>query len=258
MTASNLPARMLRKFSSIFGRYGGMAFDFEGARLSENARADLVKNSKTDLAKIVFGHKGKPVHKWTHFPDIYTRYLEAYRGRDIGMLEIGVFKGGSLQIWREYLGEEARITGVDINPDCADLGEGKSKVFIGSQNDPAFLKDVVGKMGGIDIVLDDGSHVAEHQETSFRTLWPLLNEGGLYILEDTHTAYWPDVFNGGYQRPGTAIEIAKTMVDDMHSWYHTKPNKFIDQSEVLGIHFYDSLIFIEKRTKTPPQHIELG
>jgi hypothetical protein len=147
---------------------------------------------------------------------------------------------------------------VDINPDCADMADGKNKVFIGSQNDPAFLADVVRKTGGIDIVLDDGSHIAEHQETSFRTLWPLLSEGGLYIIEDTHTAYWPEMFDGGYQRKGTAIEIAKVMVDDMHGWYHSKPCEFIDKSEVFGIHFYDSMIFIEKRVKSAPRHIELG
>lgn len=258
MPSDSLFERIMIKLKTMLGIRKEHGFSFENAALYAESRELFLSQSEGDLEKMIFGHKGRIVHKWTHFPKIYQLYMEQFRGKDISMLEIGVSKGGSLQIWRKYLGEKARIAGIDIDPKCADLGDAPNRVFIGSQADPAFLKDVVQQIGGIDIVLDDGSHIAEHQEVSFRTLFPLLNEGGLYIIEDAHTAYWEHVFHGGYRRQGSAIEMAKAMVDDMHGWYHGYDNQYLDKSQVFGIHFYDSMIFIEKRTKTPPQHIELG
>ncbi len=66
-----------------------------------------------------------------------------------------------------------------------------NQVRIGSQDDPAFLRSVIDEMGSPDIILDDGSHVSDHQKISFETLWPLLKVGGLYVIEDLHTAYFP-------------------------------------------------------------------
>ncbi len=83
------------------------------------------------------------------------------------MLEIGVSKGGSLALWRKALGDRATIFGIDIDPKCAEFDGKFAKVRIGSQADASFLKSVVDEMGGVDLVLDDGSHVASHQRASF-------------------------------------------------------------------------------------------
>ncbi|MGH6912055.1 MAG: class I SAM-dependent methyltransferase, partial [Phenylobacterium sp.] len=169
------------------------------------------------------------------------------------MLEIGVSQGGSLGMWRSYFGPEATIFGVDVDPACAERFDPPNQVRIGSQDDPAFLRSVVSEMGGLDIVLDDGSHVAPHQETSFRTLFPLLATGGLYIIEDTHTAYWP-TYDGGYRRRGTAIELAKVLIDDMHAFYHGRPEVLASRSEVGAVLIFDSIIVIEKVDRPRPGH----
>ena len=106
------------------------------------------------------------------------------------MLEIGVFMGGSLALWRKFLGPDAVIFGIDINPSCIAFDGQFACVRIGSQDDPQFLRSIVAEMGGIDVVLDDGSHIASHQRASFDLLFPLLSDGGHYIVEDMHTAYW--------------------------------------------------------------------
>jgi hypothetical protein len=159
-------------------------------------------------AEIFFANSGPIMHKWLHYFAVYDQILAPYIGSKVKMLEIGVFKGGSLALWRKFLGEEAVVFGVDIKPDCSAFDGECASVRIGSQDDPEFLRSVVAEMGGIDVVLDDGSHIARHQRVSFDVLFPLLPEGGMYIIEDMHTAYWSD-FEGGLRVcPRTSCGIA--------------------------------------------------
>jgi hypothetical protein len=93
---------------------------------------------------------------------LYDRYFSPFRGRKTRFLEIGVNKGGSLQLWRKYFGDDAIIFGININPDCEKLNGLAGQVRIGSQIDRPFLESVIKEMGGVDIVLDDGSHHMQH------------------------------------------------------------------------------------------------
>ena len=233
-------------------------FDVDAHSLDTNMASELLALDETELGALFYGNKGQVVHKWIHYPEIYETYLGKYQGSDFRMLEIGVYKGGSLDLWRRYFGANATIFGIDINSDCANFANAPNQVRIGSQADPVFLEKTIEEMGVPDVILDDGSHVAEHQLASFRYLWPQLKPGGLYIIEDLHTSYWPGSYQGGYRRAGTAIELAKTLVDDMHGWYHRTGSKLVDRTEVAGIHFHDSIVIIEKGLIKPPRHIKIG
>lgn len=217
-----------------------------------------------------FGHKGRIVHKWHHYLPLYDRYFAPYRKgietsgaqsrrRPLRMLEIGVSFGGSLELWRRYFGPEAVLFGIDINPACAAFdGEGGNVIRIGSQADPAFLKRVVAEMGGVDVVLDDGSHQAAHQKASFETLFPLLETGGLYVVEDLHTAYWRD-FGGGYASDQSFVATLKQLIDDMHHWYHKGGEQISAAAGFVGaLHLHDSIAFIEKTRVAPPAHSRRG
>ena len=94
-------------------------------------------------------------------------------------------------MWRDYFGEKATIVGIDIDESCRQFEEGNVHICIGSQADPAFLREVSGKWGPFDAVLDDGSHMMEHQILTFETLFPLLKEGGVYLCEDCQCCYSP-------------------------------------------------------------------
>ena len=119
------------------------------------------------------GAKGRPpIDKLHHYFDIYHRHFEAFRGRSPTVLEIGVQNGGSLHMWKDYFGEGARIYGIDVDPACAHRGPEGSKVFIGSQADPEFLRRVVAETGPLDIIIDDGGHTANQMIVSFETLYP--------------------------------------------------------------------------------------
>jgi len=160
-------------------------------------------------------------------------------------------------MWRSYLGPQATIYGIDIDPLCAGRVDAPNQVRIGSQDDPEFLQRVVAEMGGVDVILDDGSHIGKHQIKSFDVLFPLLADQGTYLIEDLHTSYWL-THGGGLRRRGTAIEFVKTMIDDLHGWYHAGGGRTPARHEIASIHMYDSIVAIEKRAKTKPLHVQVG
>ncbi|MEM7500315.1 MAG: class I SAM-dependent methyltransferase [Pseudomonadota bacterium] len=206
----------------------------------------------SELARVFRDKQGKQVHKWHHYLEIYERHLGHLRGTEFRMLEIGVFRGGSLELWRQYFGEKAIIYGIDIDPRCAAYDGQGGQVRIGSQDDPAFLARVVEEMGGVDVVIDDGSHDSRHITASFEALFPRLSEGGVYIAEDLHCCYWPS-FSGGYRWPWSFISVAKGLVDDMHHWYHRRGERNrAAAGHLKALHFYDSMVVMEKERVARP------
>jgi len=212
------------------------------------SRLNVANKGQDDFSKLFYGYKGnRQIHKWNHYLPIYSRIFAPYRNQKqpLRFLEIGVWKGGSLEMWRSYFGKEAVIFGIDIDPKCMAFNDGQAQVRIGSQADAQFLRSVVEEMGGVDIILDDGSHIGEHQRASFETLFPLLADDGIYVVEDTHTSYWRETFQGGLHRPGTFIEFTKSLIDDMHVWYHGTPNEK-PKNSTSSIQIFDSIVVFEK------------
>ena len=234
---------------------------FRSSRYPErsNVRDDLRDSYgfTGDLADIFCDNTGKVVHKWHHFLPIYERHFAPFRNRPIRFLEIGVSRGGSLAMWRKYFGPEAIIYGIDIDPECAAFQGSDGQVRIGSQADPDFLRRVVAEMGGLDIVLDDGSHVMAHIKRTLETLFPLLDPAGVYMIEDLHTAYWRR-FGGGFWRRGNFFNYTRQLVDDMHSWYHvTRPKHPVVSDICRSIQIYDSIVVLEKGRKVMPLHSQI-
>jgi cephalosporin hydroxylase len=230
----------------------------DGTDVSTDEGTELLKTHNTELGRLFFAHRGRIMQKWVHYLGLYDAYLAPFRSTPVRILEIGVNRGGSLQLWREYFGPKALIYGVDVNPECADLADPPTQVRIGSQADPAFLRSVIAEMGTPDIIIDDGSHVARHQQVSFETLFPLLAAGGIYVIEDMHTAYWRGEWEGGYKRRGTAIELVKQLIDDMHGWWHRRPSGLTNKEDLVAIHVHDSITFIEKGPREKPRHVRVA
>ncbi|MEM1065337.1 MAG: class I SAM-dependent methyltransferase [Pseudomonadota bacterium] len=220
-------------------------FAFKG----DDVRADIQGGYGYDgpLLDLFARAEGPRINKWHHYIPLYDRYFAPFRGRDrVRMLEIGVAKGGSLKMWRSYFGPEATIFGIDIREKCRGLGGASAEVRIGSQDDPYFLGDVVAEMGGIDIVLDDGSHQMPHVRRTLEILFPMLAPGGIYMIEDLHTAYFPG-FEGGVSAEGNFFNRVRELIDDMHHWYHPAGVKHGGVGDaVSGIHVHDSVVVFEK------------
>jgi len=223
------------------------------------ADVPMDERQRTPMHRAFYENTGTVVHKWRHYLEHYDHHLARFRGTPFCLLELGVDKGGSLRMWRQYFGEQATIFGVDVNPDCKRYDGEAAQVRIGSQADEAFLRSVVSEMGGIDVVIDDGSHVAQHQAASFEVLFPILRDGGVYLCEDTHTAYWRGNHEGGFRRAGTFIEKSKALIDDLHAEFHNKGESFPGASRTIsGIHFYNSVVVIDKARQLPSVHLKVG
>lgn len=234
------------------------AIDLRLFEIDPAERERLSAETTSELGKVFFAHNGRIVNKWIRYLDVYDRYFAPYRNSPVKMLEIGVYKGGSLELWREYFGAKATIFGIDIDPECANCVTPPTRVRIGSQGDPAFLRSVVDELGQPNIVVDDGSHIGRLQQASFNALFPLLQDGGLYIIEDLHTSYLRGTSEGGYRRRGTCIEFVKDMIDDMHAWYHHRQTATPAKEHIRAIHIYDSMVVIEKQRIGPPAYIKIS
>ena len=205
--------------------------------------------TKTDL----------PLHKWLHYFDIYHQYFERYQGLAGRFLEIGVQGGGSMQMWRDYFGPDMNIFGMDIDPKCATLGleeqDPRLKIVIGDQANRSFLRNFAAANGPFDMVVDDGGHLFDQQIASFEELFPYVRPGGVYLVEDTHTSYWPE-FQGGANNPHTFVNYSKRLIEDIHAW-HIKGAPISKWTNMIeSIAFADSIVVFRKKlnlARRPPQ-----
>jgi cephalosporin hydroxylase len=199
------------------------------------------------LHRYYLNNGGKKLSKWMHYFDIYERHFEKFRGKNPTVLEIGVFGGGSLAMWKGYFGAGCKIIGIDVDPECKAHEAEDIEVFIASQDSPAVVDDIMAKYKSIDIVIDDGSHMQEHMIASFTLLYEKLAADGVYLVEDTHTSYWPD-YGGGLRKPGTFIEYCKYKIDELSAFHFRQklaPTKFT--ADTNSMTFYDSVVVFEKR-----------
>jgi len=221
-----------------------------------------------DLESYFNNNPGRLIHKWRHYFEIYERHFARFRSKPITLVEIGVYKGGSLQMWKHYFGPQARIIGVDIDPQCAAFCDEQVEIAIGSQEDPKFLRSLADRLPPIDILIDDGGHTMSQQITTFEELFPRVAANGVYLCEDLHTSYWP-TYGGGYRSPHSYIEYSKNFIDYINAWHAKEPEalrsanreRVSRESElsvsaftrsVHSLHYYDSVLVIEKRPMTPP------
>lgn len=252
ISKERMVASMFIRQVPFIGNLGGITFDEcvprgKYVNLKYLLREGLIHGSN-DLERFFLENNHRLIDKWTHYFEVYDREFNRFRNKRIRMLEIGVFSGGSLQMWKDYFGSQAEIIGVDINPKCKDYEEDQITVEIGSQEDPGFLNYLMEKYGCFDIVLDDGGHTMRQQIISFQMLFPAVSNGGIYLCEDCHTSYMKS-WGGGYKKEGTFIEYAKELIDGIN-------DQFISEEEgitkafagsIKSIRFDNSMVSIEKK-----------
>jgi hypothetical protein len=206
----------------------------------------------TELSQLALKHG---TDKWNHhfYTDHYHEHLQHFRESEIKLLEIGVGgyehpdRGGeSLRMWSEYF-PHASIFGIDYFDKSEIKVPARTKILKGSQSDIPFLKEVYNQMGGIHVVIDDGSHKCQDIITSFQFLFPLLDKNGIYIIEDTETSYWED-YGGSFNlyAKNTTINFFKDFIDGQN--WMTIPNypTTIFNMTIKSITYYRNLIIIEK------------
>lgn len=222
-------------------------------------------------------------HKLASYYDAYDFHFgKLDREKKYNILEIGVQQGGGLWTLKEFF-PNSSITGLDIDPSCLlNLSYGKKnnsilvsshnsgivsfkqheskddniEMFIGSQSDEDLLEKIHKESGPFDIIIDDGGHTMKQQQVSFFKLFPLLQDDGLYVIEDLHTSYWPK-FGGGVDVNNNMMYILKSIADKSTSRWASRCNRAEPSTNTAeldyfdhyidSVHFHDSLCFIYKK-----------
>lgn len=232
----------------------------ELARSVQSRRALPAPDAAANPLTEYFRHNDRRlIHKWVHYFDIYHRHFARFRDTPCVVVEFGVAHGGSLQMWRSYFGKDALIFGIDVNPECKTLEEPGTRVFIGDQEDRAFLAKISAEIGPIDVLIEDGGHKVGQQIATFDVMYPTLSERGVFLIEDLHTNYWPE-YGGAYRNPGTFIEHAKNHIDQLNAWHSRDPELEVNEftRTTASMHFYDSIVVFERAPVVAPHHEKTG
>lgn len=128
-------------------------------------------------------------HYWHRYTETYHRAFAAL-GRVRRVVEFGVLHGASIR-WLAECFPGAAIIGADILPEQPDWPRGP---HIGyrqvDQADRAAIRAMLsGVYGEIDLIIDDGSHIPQHQASCLAEGMARLRPAGLYVLEDICTSH---------------------------------------------------------------------
>lgn len=147
-----------------------------------------------------------------NFLTFYEKHLSSIRSQEIKLLEIGVKDGASVRMWKEFF-PKASIVGVDIDPNASRHTEERITIEIADQSNLEHLSVLSRRYGPFDVIIDDGSHFWNHQVESLHALFPELKKGGVYILEDIDTSYFPADYSNGATT--SAMDYIKQLLDYM-------------------------------------------
>lgn len=194
--------------------------------------------------------------KHTMYFHIYDDLFSRYKGKDITFVEIGVLGGGSLFMWRDFFGKEARIIGIDLNPSAKKWEKDGFEIFIGSQSDVNFWEEFTKKIQKIDVVLDDGGHTYEQQILTTESLLPFINDGGMLVVEDTHTSYMSRNF--GLKRY-SFMEYVKKQIDRINFRFGGFDYRSAE-NRIWSIQTYESIVafHINKKATFISEQVENG
>ena len=239
------------------GYHYGWAFHRTTQALGDVTSASREPAAANDLEKYFDAHTTGPgIWKWRHYFDIYDKHFAKFRGREVHILEIGIFSGGSLDMWRSYFGEKVHIYGVDIEPACRAYEAPGTRIFIGDQADKKFWQEFVREVPPLDIVIDDGGHLAAQQIPTLEVLLPHLRPGGVYLCEDLQEPFNRFLsYLNGLSRSLYTTKLVNEPTDQAN--LKAEPDNL--QRLVDSIHLYPFIAVIERRAEelsqmSAPQH----
>ena len=145
-----------------------------------------------------------------HYLDKYEFFLQAFCDKEFVFMELGVFKGSSAKMWKQYF-QKAQIVGVDINSDCKKYEEERLHIIIANLADDFSLQQLA-KLGA-SIIVDDASHLWSHQIKALLTLFPSLPSGGIYIMEDLGTSLNRDIWPGYDDAPVSGYDLCSQIAE---------------------------------------------
>ncbi len=183
--------------------------------------------------------------KYKNYFPVYEKLFSKFRGKKITFVEIGVLSGGSLFMWKDYFGKDARIIGVELNPDAKKFEKEGFEIFIGNQSDENFWKNFFDKVGQVDIVLDDGGHTNFQQIVTCCSCVPSIKENGLMVVEDVFHSYGLSYGAKGFFNPSkySFINFCKKSIDDINFRFpESKKFQFSLNRFIYSVEFFESIV----------------
>lgn len=213
-----------------------------------NSLDELMKKYGSDKAS------GELLHGYA---DIYENYFSPLRNEELILLELGVGNegedggGASLKAWRDFF-PKGMIYGIDIYDKSFLNQEKRIEVFNISQDNEKMLKSLIRYTGKPSIIIDDASHINTLTIKSFEILFPLLRNGGYYIIEDLECNYRHDLGGSHNLNSMKDSTIMNYLFKILH---HIQPVRlgiadYIQPEfykEIEFIHFYKGIVFIKKK-----------
>jgi hypothetical protein len=196
------------------------------------------------LRRYFDAHQAGPgIWKWLHYFELYERHFAPFVGRELNVLEIGVYSGGSLGMWREYFGPRCNVYGVDIEPACRAYEGERTRILIGDQSDRTFWQRLRTEVPRFDIVVDDGGHLPEQQIVTLEEVLPHMNPGGVYVCEDVSGQF--NAFSAYVRSLTDRLNSADPVAKGTNGDLSVETTPF--QAAIHSVHFYPFVCVIEKR-----------
>lgn len=211
-----------------------------------------------DALGLKFGtDKSSREHDYLSF---YESFFETIRHDRTSLLEIGVLFGASLRMWEEYF-PNGVVIGADIDPGVKSLSTARICTEVIDQSNIEDLVQLGVKHGPFDIIIEDGSHLWEHQITTFRTLFPFLKNGGHYVVEDLHTNFGSYVPQYRGSASVSMVDYLKKLVDlrvaDDQIDIASEEDPFLRTygRNVQFLAFYRRVCIVRKKYRPDPRRI---
>ena len=178
--------------------------------------------------------------KYDTYFQVYESLLKQYIDKEIILVEVGVFNGGSLFMWRKYLGPNARIIGIDLNPDALEWQQYGFEIHIGDQSSEEFWIDFYNKVGVIDVLIDDGGHTNHQQIVTSHFAIQNIKNGGMLIVEDCHCSYFRQFGNPSRY---SFIKYLHCIIDSINSRSYALSRKQTQYSNrVYSVNIFESIV----------------
>ena len=217
---------------------------------------ELSVNSNSRLFEI-YKKLNRVSLKSNNYFQAYEELFSNFVNKRITFVEIGVMHGGSMFMWREYFGNQARIIGIDLHPNAKELEKHGFEIYIGSQSDNKFWNDFYNKVGEIDILLDDGGHENNQQIITLDKSIPMIKDDGIILIEDTHTSY-----KKKYGNPSkySFINYSKYLVDVINSRFLNPELKIKNKHKksIFSILYFESMVAFKINRSKCVENIELA
>jgi hypothetical protein len=187
--------------------------------------------------------------KWNNYFDIYENSLKKFKNKKITLVEVGVANGGSLFMWKKFLGKKAKIIGIDFNPESKKFEKYGFKIFIGDQSNQLFWKNFYKKIGKIDVLIDDGGHTNLQQITTLMESVKNIKNNGIIFIEDTHTSF---MNYKGFRNPSknSLINFSTNIIENLHRRNPIIRKKLNNISKLIySIEYFDSIVKININRK---------